>query len=79
MTDSELIDCLEKLDGFGLISDDFGRWAVTSCGFQNVPDDINVPSDITTSFFVQAKDWKPTIREALNAALAMSPVHREGK
>jgi hypothetical protein len=36
---------------------------------QNVPDDISVASDISTSFFVEAKDWKPSIREAIEAAM----------
>ena len=68
MTDSELIDWLETQEGSGLISDDFGRWAVSSSGMQNVPDDTEVASDICTSFFVEAKDWRPTIRDAILAA-----------
>jgi hypothetical protein len=70
MTDSELIDWLETQDGSALISDDFGHWAVSSSGMQNVPDDISVASDIATSFFVEAKDWKPSIREAILAAIS---------
>ena len=64
MTVKELIHFLEENgDGCGLISDDAGHWAVLSSGFQNVPD--NAPQDISTSFFVKADEWKPTIKEAL--------------
>ena len=70
MTDSELIDWLETQEGYGLISDDFGRWAVSSTGMQNVPDDTEVASDICTSFFVQAHEWRSTIREAILAAFS---------
>jgi hypothetical protein len=38
-------------------------------GIQNVPDDEDGPQDISTSFWVEAKDWKPTIREAIDAYL----------
>ncbi|OKO75187.1 hypothetical protein AC629_34290 [Bradyrhizobium sp. NAS80.1] len=67
MTDSEMIDWLQNHEGAGQISDDFGRWAVSFNGAQNVPDDTSIANDICTSFFVEAKDWKPTIREAILA------------
>ena len=46
-----------------LLNDDNGRWAVSFEGYQSVPDDE--PSDIDTSFFVEAKYWKNSIYEAL--------------
>ena len=55
----------ENGDGCGLISDDAGHWAVSTSGFQNVPE--NPPQDIETSFFVEANEWKLTILEALQA------------
>lgn len=27
----------------------------------------NEPSDVNTTFFIEAKDWKPSVREALTA------------
>jgi len=57
---------LEEQQGGGLISDDGGRWAFSTSGMQNVPEDK--PSDISTSFFVQAAEWQPTVREAIDAA-----------
>ena len=63
MTDKELIDWLELQEGCGLISDDFGHWAVTGDGMQNVPD--NTPTDIQTTFFISKEQWKPSIREAI--------------
>lgn len=47
-----------------LVNDDNGRWAVSETGVQNIP--LNdKPSDIQTTFFIEAKDWKPTVRQAL--------------
>jgi len=67
-TDSELIDWLENEQGSALVSDDFGHWAVSNSGFQNVPDNIDIPNDIQTTFFIKAEEWKPSIREAIQAA-----------
>lgn len=70
MTDSELLNWLEKNDGCALLSDDFGRWAVSSMGMQNVPENpFNQPNDISTSFFILAREWHPSIREAIQAAI----------
>lgn len=66
MTLEQLIDALERTGhGAGLISDDAGHWTVSTSAFQNVP--TNPPQDTFTSFLVKATDWKPTIREALQA------------
>jgi hypothetical protein len=76
-TDKELLDGLEALvnrgDCPGIINDDNGHWAVSGSGVQNVPmgDD---PVDIGTEFFVEAKDWKPTIREAIEAYLVADEI-----
>lgn len=69
MTDTERLDWLEKRPGAGLISDDNGHWVVALSGMQNVPMGTG-PEDIATSFFIEAKDWKPSIREAIDAAIA---------
>jgi hypothetical protein len=64
-TDKEIIDWLEEHgQGWALVSDDFGRWAIATDGFQNVPENPDVPSDISTSFFIEASQWQPSIREA---------------
>jgi len=59
---------VEELSKLGqcpnLLNDDNGHWAVTSDGFQNVVYG-DEPSDIDTSFFVKAEEWKNTPREAL--------------
>jgi len=67
MTDSELIDWLETREGYALISDDFGRWAVVANGIQTAPEDISIPSDLETIFYIKADEWKPSIREAIQA------------
>ena len=71
-TDKEMLDWLqENAEGQALVSDDFGRWAVSAIGMQTVPEDISKPSDIQTAFFVTADEWKPSVREAIAAAMAV--------
>jgi len=67
-TDKERLDWMEKRDGAGLISDDAGRWAVSTGGMQNVPDPKK-PIDISTLFFVEAEQWKKDIRSAIDYAI----------
>lgn len=67
--DTERINWLEQQEGSGLISDDQGRWAVSSMGFQNLPDD-DKPFDFVGEFFVKAADWRPSVREAIDAEFA---------
>lgn len=79
MTIAELIDnfkdnkitvehVLEQLSDMGhcpaLIFDDNGHWAVSSAGIQDVSLGEE-PSDISTCFFIEAEEWKNTIREAV--------------
>lgn len=52
-----------------LLNDDNGHWAVKFDGFQNVPSSDN-PEDISTIFFIEEKDWKNSIYEALIWALS---------
>ena len=73
MTDTERLDWLEKQGGIGLISDDFGHWAISNAGFQNIPKEClqepSVPGDIDTTFFVEKENWCKTIREAIDVAI----------
>ena len=75
MNDTQRLDWLEKIteDGFcpAILNDDNGHWAVAFDGVQNVPmsDDTG---DIYSTFFVEAKYWKPTIREAIDCVIAES-------
>ena len=70
MDDTHRLDWLERHEGFGLISDDFGRWAVSGEGMQTLPAQVGRPFDVSTSFFVEAANWHPSIRAAINAAMA---------
>lgn len=67
-TDTQRLEWLEEQQGFGLISDDQGRWAVSTCGMQNLPDDPEKPFDFVGNFVVDAECWRATIREAIDAA-----------
>lgn len=67
MTDEDRLNWLEKQEGCALISDDFGHWAVSCMGMQNVPE--KTPADIDTTFVVMKDEWKSSIREAIDAAM----------
>lgn len=47
-----------------LVFDDNGHWAISDEGYQNVPMG-DEPEDISLTIFIEAKAWKPTIREAI--------------
>lgn len=64
----ERFDWLETQQGSALVSDDHSRWAVVTDGVQNNPG--NKPTDIHTTFFIRASEWKPSICEAIDAARA---------
>ena len=66
MTDTELLDWMGQQDGCALISDDNGHWVFTGEGFQNVVD--GGPKDVQTTFFIEASQWKNSVREAIQAA-----------
>lgn len=67
MTDGERLDWLETQQGSALVSDDDQCWAVVTTGMQDVVDEG--PCDLWTSFFVEADQWQPTVREAIDAAM----------
>ena len=46
-----------------LINDDAGHWAISESGAQEVIYDE--PNDLNTTFFIEKKDWKNTVREAV--------------
>lgn len=70
MTDTERIDWLEEQgDGIALVHDDFGYWAVSNSGMQPVVEGPHTePFD--TQLVVFPEEWRPTIREAIDAAMA---------
>jgi hypothetical protein len=55
VTDTERIDWLEKKDGWTLVSDDAGRWALVGNGMQNVP--------------VEKAQWHKSVRDAIDASI----------
>lgn len=52
-----------------LLNDDDGRWAVAFDGFQEAVMGDGA-QDISTSFFVEAKQWHSNIRQALIITLS---------
>lgn len=72
MTDVERLDWLEEHQGYALVSDDFGHWACVTEGMQSVPD--RTPADIQTTFFIRKKQWKKSIRAAIDGAMKDDPV-----
>ncbi len=71
-SDAELLDALERLvDGGacpGVINDDNGHWAVAEDGIQNCCFGEE-PQDLSTTFFIEARKFRSTIREAIDAYL----------
>ena len=69
-TDKQRIDWLEEAarQGGGLISDDAGRWAFATDGTQNLPN-AKRPMTISTTFFVSAREWRESVRAAIDAAM----------
>ena len=67
MTDKQRLDWLEEQQGSALVSDDHSHWAVATMGMQNIPE--KWPGDIETCFFISKKEWKKSIRKAIDAAM----------
>lgn len=71
-SDTELLDSLERLVDSGgcpgVINDDNGRWAVTDDGMQNCLVG-NIPQDLSTTFWIEARKFRVSIREAIDAYL----------
>ena len=70
--DKERLDWLEKEAKTGacpgLIFDDNKFWAIAESGFQQLRV-CDEPEDYTTTFFVEAKAQRETVREAIDAAM----------
>lgn len=56
------IGWLQTKQGVNLVSDDYGRWAVSDCGTQPIPEEQ--PTSMAIVSFVEADDWQPTVQEA---------------
>lgn len=69
-TEKELFDWLEQHQGYALVSDDNGHWACVCDGTQSVPLKSG-PQDIDTTFWIKKKDWKKSIRKAIEAAIKL--------
>lgn len=64
----ELIEWVEEKFGMSIVSDDDGRWACTTDGFQNVPESDGA-FDLSTSFFIKKDQFRNSIREAIELAM----------
>lgn len=75
VNDKERLDWLEQQQGMGLVSSDTGFWAVSTGGFQNLPeaDKAAEPFDFTGWFDVERDTWCSTIREAIDLAMKLQP------
>lgn len=68
MNDTDRLNWLEQNQGSALVSDDDEHWAVVTNGMQSIP--MESPGDVSTSFWIKKDEWKPSIREAIDAAIA---------
>lgn len=73
MTDTERLDMMEKMADQGLapaiLNDDNGHWAMVFEGTATISGSDD-PSDWSGAFVVEAKQWKSTFREAIDAGIA---------
>ena len=76
--DSRRLDAMQEMYGSGVLSDDRGHWVVSDSGMQNVPLEDG-PQDIATTFFIEAEKWRPSIREAIDAALSQPAAREDGQ
>ena len=67
MNDHKRLSWLQSHDGYALISDDNGNWAIVCDGMQQIADDP--PDDLWTSYLVEKRFWKSTIRQAIDYAM----------
>lgn len=68
--DEKRLDWLDAhCDGQALISDDCKCWAVSWDGMQNVPD-TDYPDSILTTHYINKEDWKHSVRDAIDVAIA---------
>jgi hypothetical protein len=72
MNDTDRLNWLEQNQGAALVSDDDQHWAVVVNGFQDCP--METPADISTTFWIKKDDWKPTVREAIDAAIGLQNI-----
>jgi len=68
-TDTQRLDWMGKQCGSNLVSDDAGRWAVSDCGVQPIPQPGGFRETVDIVALVEPHQWKRTIREALDAAM----------
>lgn len=68
--DTARLDWLESQQGSNLVSDDDCRWAVSTGGFQPVPEDGGFTEDVSIVAFVSPEEWKPNIRAAIDHEMA---------
>ena len=67
-SDTDLINWLEKQFGIAVVSDDNGHWACVGDGFQTSPMGKQ-PQDIQTTFWIEKKQWRNSIRASIRAAM----------
>lgn len=72
ITDTDRLDWLEgKGNGVALIHDDNSHWTVEGTGMQNIIEDGG-PFNLSTSYFCKKKNFRPTIRQAIDLAIKRS-------
>lgn len=78
--DAERLDWLDKPEqqGANLVSDDDGRWAISDSGVQPCAPDGGFTETVAISSWVEPHQWKPTVREAIDAAIAAQAKERSG-
>lgn len=66
--DSARLEWLQANPGCNLISDDGKRWAVSTGGFQPVPERGGFKDAATITSFVAPREWRLGVRAAIDLA-----------
>jgi hypothetical protein len=68
--DAERLNWLQENEGCNLISDDGGKWALSTMGMQPVPDEGGFTEEVEIVSIVQPGEWRESVRAAIDAARA---------
>lgn len=66
--DKARLDWLQNNPGCNLISDDGCRWAVSTGGFQPIPERGGFKDAASITSFIESREWRRGVRAAIDLA-----------
>lgn len=68
--DALRLDWIQENYGCNLISDDGGKWALSTSGMQPVPEEGGFTETVGIHSIVGPEEWRESVRAAIDAAIA---------